>query len=106
MFRPLFPRGVKQTRGWRMSSHLKLQIIINVLFADKDGKRRHFKKTERDILPPRITAFDIESIDILADSGEKKEDGETEIPDAGGNGDDILGTKSLSYDPAWEDDEE
>ena len=48
----LFPRGVKQTRGWRMSSHLKLQIIINVLFADKDGKRRYFYKTERDILPP------------------------------------------------------
>ena len=53
--------------------------------------------------PPELTAFDIESIDILAGSGE---DGETEIPDAGGNGDDILGTKSLSYDPAWEDDEE
>ena len=99
---PLFPRGGKQTRGWRMSGHLKLQIIINVLFADKDGKRRHFNKTERDILPPRITAFDIETIDILAGSG----DGETEIPDAGGNGDDILGTKSLSYDHAWEDDEE
>ena len=36
---------------------LKLQIIINVLFADKDGKRRHFKKTERDILPPEIKYF-------------------------------------------------
>ena len=35
-----------------MSGHLKLQIIINVLFADKDGKRKHIKKTERDILPP------------------------------------------------------
>ena len=86
-----------------MSGHLKLQIIINVLFADKDGKRKHFNKTERDILPPRIKALDIETIDILAGSGE---DGETEIPDVGGNGDDILGTKSLSYDPAWGDDEE
>ena len=35
-----------------MSGHLKLQIIINVLFADKDGKRKHFNKTERNILPP------------------------------------------------------
>ena len=85
-----------------MSSHLKLQIIINVLFADKDGKRKHFNKTERDILPPRIKALDIETIDILAGSG----DGETEVGDAGGNGDDLFGTKSLSYDPAWEDDEE
>ena len=52
--------------------------------------------------PPRIKAFDIETIDILAGSG----DGETEVGDAGGNGDDLFGTKSLSYDPAWGDDEE
>lgn len=85
-----------------MSGHLKLQIIINVLFADKDGKRKHIKKTERDILPPRIKAFDIESIDILAGSGGKV-DGETEIKDAEGE---LELTKSLSYDPAWVDDEE
>ena len=88
---------------------LKLQIIINVLFADKDGKRRHFNKTERDILPPRIKALDIESIDILAGSGGKKEDGETPVPDinTGEFGEDFFGpTKSHSYDPAWGDDEE
>ena len=52
--------------------------------------------------PPRIKAFDIESIDILAGSGGKV-DGETEIKDAEGE---LELTKSLSYDPAWVDDEE
>ena len=58
--------------------------------------------------PPRITAFDIETIDILAGSGGKKEDGETPVPDinTGEFGEDFFNTKSFSYDPAWGDDEE
>lgn len=67
-----------------------------------------FRKQKGIYYPPRMTAFDMEAIDILA--GTIKEDGETPVPDinTGEAGDDFWDTKSLTYDRSWgaDDDEE
>lgn len=54
--------------------------------------------------PPRITAFDIEPIDILAGTDGGETPGHQIENDSGEF--DWGSTKSLSYDPAWGDDEE
>ena len=96
---------VKNKRLGFGSVSLRYGHIRNVLFAHKDGKNRHFQKTKRDLLSPRITALDMEAIDILAGT---KAYGETKVNDGTGNGDDLLGTKRLTYDSSWgaDDDEE